>query len=89
MSKFKNLIEIIRAAIAKKYSEISYNGAGHQIVTIATQLTTKELKAALLEHGEYVKVMASAGIWSCKINKKNLGAGVYSVWLSTVVRKDS
>ena len=89
MSKTDALIDNARYMIDSKYASIVQYDVWHQIATKPVQLTTKELKLFLLEHGEYVKITASGHVWVCAIHKKSLGAGVYSVWLSIVVVKHS
>jgi hypothetical protein len=89
MDKFENLIELTRNAITAKHAQIVSYDVGHQIVMSPIQLTTKELKAVLLKHGEYAKIMASGNVWTCFIKMKSLGCGVHSVWLEVMVTKVS
>lgn len=87
MTKFEKLVDLTRNAITNKLKENLQSGYYYTVQMAPIQLTTKELKAVLLEHGEYIKITASAHVWTCFIKKKSLGCGVHSVWIQTNVRK--
>lgn len=89
MPKTDDLINRARSMIQAKYASIVQYDVFYKIATSPIQLTTKELKSFLLEHGEYVTIMDSGIAWDCTIHKKSLGAGVYSVYLSVVLVKRS
>lgn len=89
MQKFDALVNAMRKIIDARFSKIVQCDVHHAERSESIQLTTKELKAALLQYGEFVKIMASGRIWTCTLSKKSLGCGVYSVWLSCQVYKPS
>lgn len=87
MTKFEKLVDMTRNAITSRLNENLRAGYYYTVQMAPIQLTTKELKAVLLEHGEYIKITASGAVWTCFILKKSLGCGVHSVWIKADVRK--